>query len=198
MIKALTAEEQAGAPAKPAKPAPVSYEVFELSAQVARQIRNQLDDALVGLKADLDAVKAKHLKPLRTLSRALAARVVELNGLVDGNRDLFVKPRTTVLHEIKLGLAGGKGKLTFEDEQEVIRLIRKKLSAKKKVLIRTEHSVVKDALKNLPEDELSKIGCRIEGKGEDLVVVSFCDGEIEKAIDKLLGGVIAAMLEEGE
>ncbi len=88
-----------------------------------------------------------------------------------------------------------KGKLVWDDEQLVIRLIKKHFKDQADILIRTTEEPNKEALRQLPAEDLAKLGCSIEGAG-DQAIVKRVAGEVEKLINKLIEKLVEAMVEE--
>ena len=90
----------------------------------------QLEEQIAALEADLEAVKAKHLRGLKKQAAIVAAREAELNSAVEGSPELFVKPRTFIMHGCKVGFSTSTGSVDFEDEAQVVKLVEKHFKAK--------------------------------------------------------------------
>lgn len=159
---------------------------FELQASA-------LDDQIAALETDLDAVKQKHLKAIKRQAGLVAAAEAELHSAVESGPHLFKKPRTLTVHGVKCGYSCSEGALAFDDGEQVVALIRKHRKDDVDTLIRTKHTPDKEALKRLPAIELAKLGCRIEGAG-DQVIVKRVAGDVEKLIEKLIGKLVEAMV----
>jgi hypothetical protein len=153
---------------------------FSEARQKLATIVAELEDALANLRRNnLPRVK-------RQLNR-----VAELQALLEADiaaaPELFTKPRTVVLHGVKVGFEKGKGAVTFDDADKVVELIRKKLPDLADVLIKTEHSPIKKALANLTVQQLKSVGAQVEEAG-DRVVVRAVDGAVDKLVTALLKG----------
>ena len=155
----------------------------------------KLEDMIGNLEADLEAVKQKHLAALKRQARVVASREAELHSAVETSPSLFVKPRTMVLHGTKVGFGNSIGSVVFEDEDQVLKLIEKHQSARLEELVKTSKTPRKDALRQLTEAELAKLGCRIDGAG-NVVIVKRVAGDVEKLINKLITKLVEAMVED--
>jgi len=147
----------------------------------------KLEEQIAALEADLAAVKAKHLRGLKKQAAIVAAREAELHSAVEGSPELFVKPRTFVMHGCKVGFTSSTGSVDFEDEAYVIKQVEKHFKARFDELVKTEYTPRKDALRTLTALELAKLGCRIDGAGD-----------VEKLINKLIEKLVGAMVKEDE
>jgi len=154
----------------------------------------KLEDLIAGLESDLEAIKQKHLPVLKRQARVVANREAELHSAVETSPGLFSKPRTMVLHGTKIGFGNSIGSIAFEDEDEVVRLIEKHQSGRLEELVKTTKTPRKDALRTLTEAELAKLGCKIDGAG-DVIIVKRVAGDVEKLINKLIEKLVSAMVE---
>jgi hypothetical protein len=107
---------------------------------------------------------------------------------------MFVKPKTLTIHGVKVGYTTSQGKLVFEDEATVIKLLKKYHKDDIDWLIRTIEEVNMDGVKTLSAEALERLGCRIEGAGEK-VLCKRVSGEVEKLINKLISKLVEAMVE---
>lgn len=157
----------------------------------------ELEEMIAALEADLEAVKAKHLRGLKKQAAIVAAREAELTSAVEASPGQFEKPRTLVIHGCKIGYTNSTGSVAFEDEEQVVKLIEKHFPKRFDELVKTEHTPRKDALRTLLAGELAKLGCRIDGAG-DVVLVKRVAGDVEKLINKLIEKLVSAMVQEGK
>lgn len=149
--------------------------------------RAQLGDRMRSLQEEIDSCKRRRLPGIKAALSAAKDSRLRLHALISEAPGEFVKPRTRILHGIKLGFAKGRGVLRFSHRADlVIRLIRKHFPDKADVLIRTTEAPVKKALQQLPAVDLKKIGGAIQGTG-DVVVIEPADSELDKLVDALLG-----------
>lgn len=155
----------------------------------------ELEEMIAALESDLEAVKAKHLRGLKKQAAIVAAREAELTSAVENSPAQFEKPRTFVIHGCKIGFTSSTGSVEFEDGDHVTKLVEKHFPKRFDELIKTDYTPRKDALRNLPAGELAKLGCRIDGAG-DLVLVKRVAGDVEKLINKLIEKLVSAMVKE--
>ena len=142
--------------------------------------------AIVRLLNDqVEALKRAALPDIkRHVARAADAHG-RLHELVAGAPGLFVKPRTVIFHNIKIGFEKGWGKIEFADQDRTVALIEKLFPEQAEALIATKKTVVKAALSNLSVGDLKRIGCTIE-ETEDQVVIRPTDSGVDKIVTALL------------
>jgi hypothetical protein len=107
--------------------------------------------------------------------------------------ELFIKPKTMVLHGVKVGFQKGKRSYVFDNEELVIENIRGNFQfswIQAKNLIRTKESVHKPALDKLSEDELNTIEVERLDPGDEVVVKS-----TGTAIDKFVASLLKEYME---
>ncbi len=154
-----------------------------------------MEELIAALETDLEAVKQKHLRGIKRQAAIVAAREAELNSAIESSPGLFTKPRTITVHGVKVGFTVSQGKLVWDDEELVVALIKKHRKADADTLLRIKEEPNKDALKSLPAVDLAKVGCRIEGAG-DVVVLKRVAGDVEKLVNKLIEKLVEAMVSE--
>jgi hypothetical protein len=160
---------------------------IEESARAYAAARAKLAQAVGELQAGLDNLRKNNLPRIkRNLERA-AELESELKALVAAAPHHFVKPKTLVLHGIRVGFEKGKGAILFEDDDQVVALIKKKLPDLVDVLVKSTEKPVKAGLKNLTVQQLKAIGCTVEETG-DQVVVRAVDSDVDKLVKALLKG----------
>jgi hypothetical protein len=170
-------------------------DIEKMTARLA-ETSSALDEQLGAYEQELQAVNDKHLRPLKRLATVVAQAEAELHEAIERSPHLFEKPRTLTVHGIKVGFSVSEGKLVFDDEPLVIKLLKKKFPEMKETLISTTEKVNKDAVKSLglTDDELAKLGMRIEDRG-DQVLIKRSAGEIEKLLAKLKTKLVEAIVE---
>jgi hypothetical protein len=164
---------------------PTMNEIDRL-ARDYRESRDALAVEIRALERAIAAIKVKHAVTLRRLLGAAANRLAKLETAIDESRDLFVKPKTVVLHGLKLGLQKGKGGLDWEDDATVVKLIRKHLPDQFDTLVKVEETPLKTPLSQLEVATLKKLGIEVKGTG-DVVLVKPTDADVDKLIKKLAG-----------
>ncbi len=152
-----------------------------------------LETMIAALEADLAAVKGKHLAHLKRQAAVVARREAELYSALEAVPHLFKRPRTVVIAGTKIGYTASPGSLEFDDEAMVIKLIRKHFADRFDELVKTRETVRKDNVRELSVNELARIGCRVEGIG-DTVVLTRVAGDVEKLMDKLIEKMVAGLV----
>lgn len=158
---------------------------IDKAAQEYGRAHDALRDIMAELDDDIRKIKDGRMRRVRDAVQRTAEKRVVLEDLIDESRDLFGKPRTRILHGVKVGIEKGKGKIEIDDADITIRLIRRHFPDRAETLIRTSESVIKAALAELPAADLKRIGARVEETG-DQVVIRPTDSEIDKLVDALL------------
>jgi hypothetical protein len=141
-------------------------------------IVNELNDGI-------EALKRSHMKELKRCINAAAEQHDKLKSLIEERPELFVKPRTVVMHGVKLGYAKGKGSVEFDDAERLAARVRKHLPEQFDVLVATTHKPLKAALALLTAAELKKLGVTVEGT-DDVVVIKPTDSSVDKLVTALL------------
>jgi hypothetical protein len=160
---------------------------IEARCAVYRTRRDTLADRLQALEDAVTTLKRRHLPAVRAAYADLAAEETLLRDDLEQAKALFKKPRTRVLHGIKVGWNKGKPRLDWDDPAEVVARINRLLADQAPSLIRRPApQPIKKALETLDAKTLGRIGVRITG-GRDALVIKPVDGDIDKLINTLLG-----------
>jgi hypothetical protein len=161
-----------------------NMEQVEMATAVYAAGRAILEKKVMALKAEEDKLKKKHLPMIRVALNAAKVKYGMLLDMIQANKDLFKRPKTVIFNGIKVGFRKQKGKITWEDDAQVVRLIRKHFPDQESVLIITTETPSKEALEALTAADLKKIGVRV-GDDEDKPVIKNADSELDKLIDAL-------------
>jgi len=157
--------------------------------------RASVSEIVSDVVAEQEAVLRRALPLIKARLARAADRHAALHAAIANSQDLFVAPRTHVFHGIKVGLTKGKGKIEFEDEDQVIKNIHRKLPGQVDTLINITESVMKTALKNLSVADLKSIGCTVEETG-DQIVIHATDKAVDKTVKALLKNATEQAIEE--
>lgn len=168
---------------------------IEKRAAVFAKVRGELAMVLDALRTTLESEKKRLIRPIKELAAKAAEAEANLRSAIESAPELFQRPKTLSLHGVKVGYRTNAGKIAFEDEDTVLKLMQRYFEDRLDLLVRVKRNVNKDALKALTAPELAKLGCRIEGAGEE-VVVSVVDDEVEKLVGKLIEDMVGVILEE--
>lgn len=170
---------------------------IEEGAKCYADTLRRLSERVTALDADIAKAKKRHLPAIKRLAAAAAAQKTVLRAAIAVAPDDFKRPRTRILHGIRVGFRKSKGKLVWVDAAQVIRLIRRHLGDQAAVLIKTAETPVRAAIEKLPAADLKRIGVSVKETG-DALVVEQAEGEIEKLVDALLNQDDAGATEESE
>lgn len=164
------------------------FDPIEKAAKALRAARDLLAERATALQDELDAATRRKLPGLRNAVAAVAQMDADLKAAIEQSPALFVKPRTVVLHGLKLGYQKGKGKIDWEDDEQVVKLIRRHFPEQFDVLCQTTEKPIKAALAGLTVAELKKLGITVEETG-DVVFVKDSTASVDKLVKALLKGV---------
>lgn len=170
----------------PSLPEP-DMETIEERTKVFAEARANLTSRVTLAETELGVLKRKHLPDIRRLVGEAAAAEADLHAAVAARRDLFTRPKTRILHGIRVGWVKGKGKLTYPDPQRVVKAVRKHMPRKFKTLVKVSETPVKPALSKLSAAELKKLGVSV-GSVADVVTIAPVDSAVDKIVDALMDG----------
>jgi hypothetical protein len=134
---------------------------------------------------EIEKIQRAMLPKIKRAGASLAQKTAILSAAIEASPDLFVKPRTVVFHGVKVGMQKGKGVIEWEDDAQVVKLIKRYLPELAEVLIKTTEKPVKGALSEMSATDLKKIGVTVEDSG-DVVCIKVIDGDINKMIKAFL------------
>ncbi len=158
---------------------------IEARAKLYADAREKLAAIVSDLNAGIEALKRNAMPEIKRAVARAGTHHDELRALIDAGRELFVKPKSMTINGIKLGLQKGKGKIEFDDADQVVRLIKKHFPEQADVLIVTTEKPVKDALNGLTAAELKKLGISVT-EGGDAIFIKPVDSAVDKLVDALL------------
>lgn len=152
--------------------------------------RNRL---LTELASAQQSAIAKAIEPIirqfrSAIDNAAAERAeaeAELLRLVEAAPSLFKKPRSITVDGVKTGYRKEEDSLDWSDEKAVIARIGNLLPEAADLLIRTETTLVKDALGQLTDAHLQRIGVR-KVLGADRAFVTVGDSDVDKMVKTIL------------
>ena len=135
-----------------------------------------------------DAIRQMQRERIPGLKKAAAnAKDAEAALLADikANPTLFADPRSYTVYGIKFGMRKGSGKMQWEDDETVVKLIHKHMEDMADILIKTEETPVRAALEQLDAKKLKAIGVTVE----DTCDVAFAKDEVSD-IDAILKALV--------
>jgi hypothetical protein len=164
----------------------ITFAEIEVACEDHRRDRDALAAQLQALEESVAALRNAALPGLRRQLTATADSRSRLATLVERAPALFAKPKTRVVHGIKVGFVKTRDALKYPEDEALVAAIRAKLPAQAETLIRVVETPVKDGLKVLDDVTLRGLGVLVK-RGSDEVVVAPVDGELDKLVDQLLG-----------
>jgi hypothetical protein len=166
----------------------ITITTIEQSCKSYADKRDTLSSIVTLLNAQLEALKNAALPDIKKAVAKAAEKESDLKNAIDGARHLFIKPRTIIMHGIKIGLRKGSGGIDWEDDAKVVSLIEKLFpKAQAELLIKTTKKPISKALSDLDVSDLKRIGCTIESTG-DVIVINPVDSAVDKIVTALLKG----------
>lgn len=165
-----------------------TFQEIERLTKDYAEARANLAERVEALEAELAEARRRHITGIKRAAEAAARRREALSAAVDESRPLFEKPRTQIIHGIRVGVMKDKGQLAWDDDAQVVALIRRHLSEQADTLIKVTERPVKAALQQLTAAELKRIGVRLIETG-DTVYIKPADSEIDKLVDALLASM---------
>lgn len=160
---------------------------IEPNAKAYAEARSKVVEIVTQLNDAIEALKRDHMPALKRAITKAAEKHDQLKQIIEANPTLFVKPRTVIYHGVKLGMQKGKGGISFDDADQVVRLIKRHFPEQADVLVVTTEKPAKDALAQLTVADLKKVGCTVVDAG-DAVVIKPTDSEVDKLVDALMKG----------
>ena len=158
---------------------------IERRAKLYADARAALAAVVADLNAGMDALKRQALPEIKRAVARAAEHYDTLQDLIQSAPELFARPRTVTLHGVRVGYAKGKGGIAWDDPDAVVAAIQKHLPEQAEALIRWTGKPLKEALNQLDVADLKRIGCRVVGTG-DQIVIRPVDSEVDKLVDALL------------
>jgi phage host-nuclease inhibitor protein Gam len=148
--------------------------------------RKTLASVVGKLQEDIDAVKRRRMQSIKDAVAVAADAHGTLVAAIEQAPASFVRPRTITIAGIKVGMRQVKASLAIEDEAAVIARIRERLPADQaELLIRRKESVDRNALVDLSEADLRRLGIELVPE-RDEVYIKPTDGEVDKLVNALL------------
>ncbi len=155
--------------------------------------RSALGERVTALNDELTTTKRSHLRGIKSAVAAAARAHDELTEVLSASRDLFDKKKTHTFHGVRVGFQKGKGRIEWDDEEQVVKLIHRHFPEQVDALVKRTEKPVRSALANLSAGDLKRLGITVEDSGE-VVFVKPVDGEIDKLVDALLADATAGDL----
>ena len=146
------------------------------------------------IKGVIAPILARYKDTLDTYAAAEALAHAALTELLVRSPQLFAKPRSLAVDGVKAGYRKAEDTLDWDDEVVVAKRVMALLPQQYDLLVRTQVSLVVDALAALDADDLKKIGVRTV-TGADAHFITVGDNDAEK-LTKLV--IAAAASRQGD
>ena len=156
---------------------------IETSTRAYADAWDKMGDTLRDLDDKVEALNRQYPPGLKTQERILEEKRDKLASALENSPGLFVKPRSIVIHGVKVGLQKGKGEVSWIKKAtvKVVELIKKYHPDKADIFIRTTEEPNGNALKTLPVADLMKLGLTVGNTGDEPVIKP-----VESQIEKLM------------
>ena len=164
---------------------PTTLNDIEQRAKRYADARASLGTIVSNLTAGIEALKRQAMPDIKRAVARATEHHDALRELIEASPDLFARPRTVTLHGVRVGYAKGKGGIAWDDPDAVVAAIQKHLPKQADALIRWTGKPLKEAINQLDVADLKRIGCRVVGTG-DQVVIRAVDSDVDKLVDALL------------
>jgi len=159
-------------------------EIEKLTEEYASQ-REVLKEYINSLEDQIREIKKKCLPAIRKAAERTADKHNALRLAIEGSPELFIKPKTVIFHGVRIGFMKGRGEIQWEDESQVIKLIKKHFPDDSETYIKMTERVIKGALSQLAVADLRRIGVTVVETGEE-VIIKPTDSEIDRLVNALL------------
>jgi phage host-nuclease inhibitor protein Gam len=166
------------------------FNEIEKATQAYAETRASLVALVTELNDEINMAKRGKVSAIRRAVNRTAEKHDALMAMLKDNQVLFAKPKTRVLHGVKVGFKKQPGAIEIADEAATLARIKKMFdedAATLALLIKTTEKPVKDALGNLSGDQLKKLGVKVTSD-TDKAIINPVDSEVDKIVDALLAG----------
>lgn len=163
-----------------------SIEGIEELCKFFARSRDVLAERLTAFRDEVETIKRRKLAGIRSALADMKAMHGDLVAAVEANPQLFTKPKSRVMHAVKVGFAKQRGKVSFEDADQVVKLIEKHLPDRAGALLNITKKPDKAALAELTGAELKRIGVTVDSD-TDAAFAKPIDDDLQKLIKALLG-----------
>lgn len=147
------------------------------------------------IKTAITPIYARHRAGLDAAAEEQARARDELQQLLDAAPQLFRKPRSLAINGVRAGYRKEEDSFYVADEKAVIARIRALLPEQADLLIRTEESLVLDALPQLDAKARGAVGISLI-TGADRSFITIGDSDVEKLAKALIADAIRRVGEE--
>lgn len=150
------------------------------------EARDELSALVTEVQSEIERITREATPAIKARVRRVADAHDRLQSAIAAHPDLWSgKRRTVVIAGVRVGVTKGKGRITWDDPDQVVRLIRRHFPDQAESLIRVKEEPIAKALANLTVAELRRIGCEVED-ADDRVTIKPTDSQVDKLVAQLL------------
>ncbi len=164
-----------------------AMKLIEQATKTYNEEREKLQGYMRSLNSEVAIVENMYKQRLDIGVQRTVSALDELKALLQRHKKLFTKPRTKKFFGTLVGFRKQKGKVTFEDADKVVALIKQHMPDEADLLIDTTETPAKSTLDNLPSKALKKLGCELKDAGDKLVIKPV-KSDVDKHINALIKG----------
>lgn len=147
------------------------------------------------IKSAVAPIYERHRSGLDAAAEEEALAREDLQQLLDAAPQLFKKPRSLIINGVRAGYRKEEDSLYFADEKAVIARIRALFPDQADLLVRSEESLVLDALPQLDAKARGAVGISLI-TGADRSFITIGDSDVEKLAKTLIADAIRRVGEE--
>ena len=158
---------------------------IEATTKLYADARALLAGRVRELNDQVEAAKRERLPGIKRALNAAALLEMELREQIKESADQFVKPRSVVLHGVKVGYQKAPGAISWTNLDRVVALIREHFPRKFDVLVKATYKPVKKALAQLSAEDLKRIAVTVSADSDE-VLIKDTASDVDKLVDALL------------
>lgn len=149
--------------------------------------REQLAQVVGELSDAIESLKRKHIGVIKKRVAAAAEAHAELKAEIESAPQCFKQPRSVIISGVRVGYQKGKGALSWDSDEQVVKLIRKHFPDEFDALVKTTETPVKPALAQKSVADLKRLAVSVIDSGDE-VLIKPTDSHIDKLVSALLKG----------
>jgi hypothetical protein len=149
--------------------------------------REELSQVVGELNDTVESLKRKYIGVIKRRVAATAEAEAELRAALEASPHMFERPRSVIIAGVRVGYAKQKGSITWADDEQVVKLIRKHWPDDFDSLVKTEYTPLKTALAKRSAADLKRLDVDVEADC-DAVLIKPADSGVDKLVTALLKG----------
>ena len=157
--------------------------------------REALTSQVKSLEEEIAVCKRKYIGAIKKAVEITTEKRSLLYAAIEESPELFIRPKTMILYGIRIGYMKSKGRYEWDDEEQVIKLIKRHFPDTWEEFINATEKVVKGNLGTITANDLKRLGVRVIADSDE-VVIKGIDSEIDKLVEALLKDTTATEVKE--